>query len=289
MKYLVIPALVCLCLNTLSVHAESNKGFNKQASSSVSETFDKTVRVRKIDNQRFDFSRFFNKDSVTEILLAQSFTRVEREDMEAIAASGVKVSAFTSDKGHYDHLLWSIEDEAEEGILWEEFYKTIKYGCCAQETTYKLFDLKTGRLLTLFTGELARLTVLGVAETETTRLIAYLSSAASLGFDENAADAIGTLTLSSDKGVEDKIILLSNNENYEINTPQVQLVAGKQTQNLLVLDATQEKDKKVIPSYSVLLTFNDGQTLQLLIQQDKFDIAHPQGTAKVKAIHAETE
>ncbi|ALG66689.1 hypothetical protein [Beggiatoa leptomitoformis] len=289
MKHIIFCSLFFININIV-VYAEPATGFKKQATSSVSESFEETVRVRKLHNQRFDFSRFFNEDvnvGVTEILLEQTFERVEREDMEAIASSSVKVSAFTSVKDQYEHLLWSFEDEAEEGMLWDDYYKTVKYGCCAQETTYKLFDLQTGKLITIFTGELAKVDILDVENSSSARLIAYLSSAASIGFDENAKDAISTLTLNSKKGVEDKVILLSDNDEYSANTPKVHLLTEKQEETQLVLEAVTNGQNKLVPVYTVQLRFIDGQTLLIPVKQDKFDIDNIKGTAKIKVVREE--
>ncbi len=69
----------------------------------------------------------------------------------------LNLKAFQTTSKKYDRLLWEISNEGQTAMgVWEgKYFKTMDAGCCSEEHGYRLFDLKTGKMLLGYSGELA--------------------------------------------------------------------------------------------------------------------------------------
>jgi hypothetical protein len=145
---------------------------------------------------RTDYDFLLSKN----ILLSQEWTTYDH-GISGLEGSGgrvrVKAIQFSHDLKTSKPLWEFTDDDAESGELIESsrdlFYRTTQYGCCGSSSSNKLFDAKTGRLVSHFSDQ----AIVVNAPALPYLVISYYSPvwAADGHAAKNEPDLIGTLTL----------------------------------------------------------------------------------------------
>ncbi len=152
-----LSILVVLFAALVCVHAQTPDGLDRTATSSIKTTRDKdgTPVVTTI-NRRFTYVDMPTQPLPGALLLLEEFRRDHKLGTEG-GKGFVKVDAWF--EPNLSKKAWSIEQDGDEGQVFDEFYLVTKYGCCASIATNFFFNLETGRRVFSSTGKLASVIV----------------------------------------------------------------------------------------------------------------------------------
>jgi hypothetical protein len=156
-----------------------------------------------------NFNYFYNNSK--QILISQKITHRQ------IGASNfphgwglIQTKAFLINNGIVSKFLWELKTRGVKGIINNyNFYKTSYLGCCGALNLYKLFNLKTGKLLLKYSGEILNISIPSSKCPQNDcrkRIIGYLGEGV-IG-EEPIRNILGTITYTSPKRALDKIIII---------------------------------------------------------------------------------
>lgn len=132
----------------------------------------------------------------------------------------LQAKCYLIENGNRSKLLWEINQEADEGCIWQDFYKTVWYGCCSARPNTTLYNIISGTKILEYTrDELLTIEIpnspLGV------RYIGYKCMETALHEDyELNGNYFGTLTYSSeDSCLEKYVIRMRSKSDYDKYSP----------------------------------------------------------------------
>jgi hypothetical protein len=174
--------------------------------------------------------------------------------------------------------IWSINEEADEGNIEERgFYQTIWYGCCGSVPNHRLYNIKTGNLITEYDGKLLEI------EMHRPGLVRYIGykpgGTIALNSWEKDKKHIGTLTYSSSKGIIRRIAFRGIRDDYMhifgFGFAKVSLEDDGRGhlyngQRLVLNVPVSSADEKLFSGFRVRLEFYDGFTIIIPIIEDDF-------------------
>ncbi len=274
---ILLLALILAFGTQKGVVGQNSSAYEISAQSSVEEIQTENGWERTIVNHWYSFTSFYSSkdEKIVEVLISQKLKTTTKEGLEG-QNSILTVDAFVSGKKKYDTTLWSITDYSDNGEIWGDFYKTTKYGCCGAEDFHRYFDLKTGKQVVSFSGEIAQLEIPNI---RIKRIFLYHSANACVDFPEIKIyrDVIGMLTFSAYDSLISRIILLSKDGELAW-TPDIHLFTPKEgmTNNLTLWSSNGNATKRAVSYFEIRITFYEGMVISIPIVNDDFDLRNAQ-------------
>jgi len=142
---------------SLYVSGQTPDGVDRTATSSITTTRDKDGNpVITTINRRFTYVDMPTQPLPGALLLLEEFRRDRKSGTEG-GNGFVKVDAWF--EPNLSRRAWTIEQDGDEGQVFDEFYLVTKHGCCASIATNFFFNLETGRRVFSSTGRLSTVIV----------------------------------------------------------------------------------------------------------------------------------
>ena len=279
---LVRAGLACALAAMLGAQpAQAKPAFTAQSSASV--TGEGEEAVMRTVNSTYSFEILFEPGSgeLTDLLIEQRLTSDQPRMAEAPSSELVATARIDAAKG-YNRKLWTITDNANEGALMGDYYRTTLYGCCGAENLYRHYWAWSGKLAFLSSTDPV---FASIPNTPTTRVFGYVSANTFDGLDlERWPNGAGLITLVDGERVVDTVLLEAEpGSNYQW-TPTVTLVDPARedgTMNGDTLDlwaANFTPDPSGITGFSMVLTWESqsGEVANLPVVADRFDLGAAQ-------------
>lgn len=147
---LLLAAPVCIL-------GQTPDGLDRTATSSIKTSRDKDGNpVVTTINRRFTYVDMPTQPLPGALLLLEEFRRDHKAGTEGGKGS-VRVDAWF--EPNLSKKAWTIEQDGDEGQVFDEFYLVTKHGCCAQIATNFFFDLETGQRVFSSTGKMSTVIV----------------------------------------------------------------------------------------------------------------------------------
>lgn len=156
MKTLFILIFVT-CALPLCVSGQTPDGLDRSATSSIKATRDKDGNpLITTINRRFTFVDMPTQPLPGPLLLLEEFRRDRQPGTEG-GQGFIKVEAWF--EPNLTKKAWTIEQDGDDGRVFDEFYLVTKYGCCASIATNFFFNLETGQRVFSSTAKLSSVIV----------------------------------------------------------------------------------------------------------------------------------
>lgn len=176
-------------------------------------------------------------------------------------------------------ILWSITEEADEGMLKCDYYHTIWHGCCSSGPNHRLYNPQTGRLIMEYSNNLLSVEI---PNTPLKRYVGYKpSETITTNSWEKDKNHIGTLTYSSPDSILHRIALKmvddvdASEDNFGLGFASISIESDgknkKLNENKLVLwEANYSEDPKKFENFRIKIVFYAGYTIVVPVREDNF-------------------
>lgn len=265
------------------VQPASAKGTAFTAQSSASVSGEGEDAVMQTVNSTYSFEILFEPGSaeLVDLLIEQRLTSQQPRMAEA-PLSELVATARTDAANGYSRKLWTITDNANEGALIGDYYRTTLYGCCGAENLYRHYWGWSGKLAFLASTDPV---FASIPNTPTTRVFGYVSANTFDGLDlERWPNGAGMVKLVDGEKVVDRLLLETEpGANYQW-TPTVTLVdparedGGMNGDTLDLWASNGNPDPAGITGFQLVLTWESqsGEVAILPVTADRFDLAAAQ-------------
>ena len=200
--------------------------FVRKAESSVSETPGPQGPVKTVVNTVFAFDSLYDpkRKGFTDVLISQRIESTYHSGREG-ADSILEAVAWISGQEKYDTKLWLIEDRADAGGRWGDYYRATRYGCCGAENVHRVFSYRTGKYAFSFTTDPV---AVDIPNTPVKRDIFYISANAASDYEHGKQypRGVGILTISGDDIPMDRIIVETDDRELAWS-PKISLIDEK--------------------------------------------------------------
>src|SRR5260370_25253774 len=149
--------IIVTCALPLCVSGQTPDGLDRSATSSIKSTRDKDGNpLITTINRRFTLVDMPTQPLPGPLLLLEEFRRDRQPGSEG-GKGFVKVNAWF--EPNLAKKAWTIEQDGDDGRVFDEFYLVTKYACCASIATNFFFNLETGQRVFSSTGKLSSVIV----------------------------------------------------------------------------------------------------------------------------------
>lgn len=255
--------------------------FTAQSSASVSGEGEDAVM--RIVNATYAFEILFEPGSgeLVDLLIEQRLS-VEQPRMAEAPVSELVATARSEAANGFSRKLWTITDNANDGALMGDYYRTTLYGCCGAENLYRHYWGWSGKLAFLASTDPV---FAAIPNTPTTRVFGYVSANTFDGLDlERWPNGAGIVTLVDGEKVVDRLLFEAEpGSNYQW-TPAITLVdparedGGMTADTLDLWAANGNPDPAGITGFAMVLNWESqsGEVARLPVVADRFDLAAAQ-------------
>jgi hypothetical protein len=264
-RLFMLPILTCAL--SLGAIAQTSDGLDRTATSSIKAARDKDGNsVITTINRRFMLVDVPTQPLPGALLLLEEFRREHQLGTEG-GKGFVKVDAWFGE--NVSKKAWTIEQDGDEGRVFDEFYRVTKYGCCASIATNFFFNLETGQRVFSSTGEL--LTVI-VPNTGLYRYVAYHSNDAIIPpLEPRVNEFRGLLQYGTTKTPLWKLAIYSKIEpiariKFQYENKIVE------SGSLMLWGADGKKDKSSLSHFAIVISLGSSDDIVLPITNDTFDL-----------------
>jgi hypothetical protein len=258
-----------------SLFAQTPNNFERTATSSIEASRDKegNTLITTI-NRRFKLIDFPTQPLPTPLLLLEEFKSEHRLGIEG-QNSVVRVDAWLGIQP--SKKIWSIEQNGDEGAVFDEFYKITKHGCCASIATDFYFNLETGQKV--FSSTKGLFTVI-VPNTSFYRYISYHSNDAVIPPIEPRNDAlVGVIQYGTDKKVILKLAVRSKIQAAERIKFQYQNKLSE-SNSLMLWGVDGKDDKSSLSDFAIVISYGSAGDIILPVTNDNIDLSRAVFPAK---------
>jgi len=265
MRTLFITAL--LLAAPVCIAGQTRDGLDRTATSSIKTSRDKdgTPVVTTI-NRRFTYVDMPTQPLPAALLLLEEFRRDHKVGIEGGKGS-VKVDGWF--EPNLSNKAWTIDQDGDEGQVFDEFYLVTKYGCCAQIATNIFFNLETGRRVFSSTGKLSSVIV---PNTGLYRYIAFHSHDAVIpALESHRDDFRGLLQYGTPTTPLWKLAIYSNAEPIvRIKFQYQNKIIDSDFLNLWGVDG--KNNKSSLSHFSIIVSLDWAGDIVLPITNDALDL-----------------
>lgn len=172
------------------------------------------------DSHRYLLARLYDDDdTVQRIVLHERFRRLCCFEAEQETESELTLAMWPRRSSHTADPLWRAELTADDGAVWDVFYRAVRYGCCDSSDALTYFHLRAGGPVFVATArhtpEGLDLPSISVPNSRLRRHIAFLDRFAPADLPEAVGrdEVIGVLQYGAPHGGAERFVVRTDGQN----------------------------------------------------------------------------
>jgi hypothetical protein len=235
---------------------------------------------RHIVDVRYSVCSIFPENA--EFLLAQKIDRTQIQNTQG-AKTIMTVTAYKNGKSVFCDSAWALRDTADAGEIQDNYYKTTRAGIGGMDDVSKLYDLKTGKKLVIFT----KMCTLYFQSVMDDYFVTYQSVMAAETCPWNdkvtAPCKLGVLTLSTKGTIVDRVYVSSTTQIAGFSPKMTITYNGDEAKVMEIAVTADVKGKLVVSGCAIKLVYTsrENETVELPIVNSRFDVKNTVGPRNI--------
>lgn len=216
---------------------------------------------RRVVNTRFEFP---SDDVLLEI--SENLVSIHGQD----GCDGkIDVTAYRRENKQFNSVAWSLHERGERAELFGRYLKIVRFGGGGSEDSTVFYNSETGRKIMNSSSDLFPL--------NNFRIVGYQSSKAE-GIPEYTPDKeeLGVMLYATNEGSIVSQLAIFGGKDDPGWTPEISFKVGKEppTKVLPPMNTSLDCLKCQLTGFSIILTFDENQSVVIPVIQDSLDITH---------------